>query len=84
MESLENENKQLHSKVINLKQLDSEMKKQKNFHLQNLSVDSPVLQTEISNIKNLQEEIKSQQAELELKTLGLMWSRKGNVPHSRW
>jgi hypothetical protein len=38
------------------------MKKQENIHLQNPSVDSLVLQTEISNIKNLQEEMRSQQA----------------------
>jgi hypothetical protein len=62
MEYLEAENRQLHSKVIDLKHLVSEMKKQENLHSQNPRVDSPVLQTEISNTKNLQEEMRTQQA----------------------
>lgn len=62
MESLESKNKQLHSEVIDLKQLVCEMKKHETLHSQNPSVDSLVLQTEIWNIKNLQEEMRSQRA----------------------
>jgi hypothetical protein len=75
MESLEIENKQLHSEVLDLKQLVSKMKKQENIHLQNPSVDSPMIQIEISNIKNLQYEMRSQwtlfkeEAKIQQKTL---------------
>ena len=62
VEFLEDENKQLHSEVSNLKQLVSEIKNQENTHLQNLIADSPLVQTELSNKKNLQDEMKSQQA----------------------
>ena len=55
MEFLEIENKRLHSKITNLKQLVSEMKHQENnnIHLQNPLTDSLTLQSKISSIKNL-------------------------------
>jgi hypothetical protein len=58
VESLDNENKQLHEEVTELKQLVFEIKNQENIHLQN-PADCPNLQSEI---KTLQDELKSQQA----------------------
>lgn len=62
MKFLETENKKLHSEVIDLKQLVFEMKHHENIHLQNQLMDSPTLQSKISNIKSLQEEMRSQHA----------------------
>ena len=65
VESLEIENKQLHSEVTDLKKMVSEMKQEKNMHLHTTSADSPLLQTKLNN---MQEELKSQQALLKQET----------------
>ena len=65
VESLEIENKQLQLEVTDLKNMVSEMKQEKNMHLQTTSTDSPLLQIKLNN---LQEELKSQQALLKQET----------------
>jgi protease II len=92
MESLEDENKQLHLEVIDLKQLVSEMKKKK-ISIYKTQVWTPPCSKQNLEYKNLQEEMRSQQALLKRRRkcnkkhliLGLMWSGKGNnLPRSPW
>jgi chromosome segregation ATPase len=65
VDSLDKENKQLHEEVSELKQLVFKIKNQENAHLQNPPADCPNLQSEI---RTLQDELKSQQALLKQET----------------